>query len=685
MRLLRSPRLRAGLAALVLTVVVVGALGAWQVSADRGSQRTQIIDGELTAARLASSAVESGMLSRLQLVTNLAEQGIAKTINDNSPAKLQQLASTVRGLYPEIHEPCGRFRRRQVARGLTGWSQPCRHRRVEQAGLCGRNKEPKVLCVAGLLLDRGRARRRARRPILLGQQQHPGRGDRLHDPGEQLRFDHRVDGAAKRWVHRGRRPEGTALTGPGTRSGDVYKKSAVVADALSGKEGTGQESLPGFSGSRLVAYSPVGDLGWAVVVEQPMSSLDNPIATLTLHLALIDLLVVLIAVVTAVLLARLLGQLAKERDEASAVLASVGEGVAIVDAAGKVVRLNPALEKLSGHTGESARDLPWTEAFPFTDERNQKLAWPDSVVARAMSERRVVASHGFSRMLLAVNGTSIPVAVTAAPLTTDDGQVNGAVAVIRDMSREHEVDELKSSLVSTVSHELRTPLTMIRGFSELLLSRSDLDATRSKKALEHINDSSQRLGRLIDDLLSVSRIESGGLSTALSVVEMSGVLEEVLVSFISVGAERVSTELPDGLPKVLADPDQLYQVLLNLVSNALKYSPADAPVRISARVVPGQVHVSVTDRGIGMTPSEVAQVFGKFARVDRPEVREVGGTGLGLYITRRLVDMMGGSIWVRSKAGEGSVFTFSIRLAPPEHTNGSRKENEQVYAQAADR
>jgi two-component system, sensor histidine kinase and response regulator len=78
-------------------------------------------------------------------------------------------------------------------------------------------------------------------------------------------------------------------------------------------------------------------------------------------------------------------------------------------------------------------------------------------------------------------------------------------------------------------------------------------------------------------------------------------------------------------------------------------------------------------------------VFGKFARVDRPEVREVGGTGLGLYITRRLVDMMGGSIWVRSKAGEGSVFTFSIRLAPPEHTNGSRKDNEQVYAQAADR
>jgi two-component system phosphate regulon sensor histidine kinase PhoR len=345
--------------------------------------------------------------------------------------------------------------------------------------------------------------------------------------------------------------------------------------------------------------------------------------------------------------------------------------------------LNPALEKLSGRTSDSAKDLPWTEAFPFADERNKKLVWSDSVVARAMSERRVVASHGFSRTLLAVNGSSIPVAVTAAPLTNAEGQIDGAVAVIRDMSREHEVDELKSSLVSTVSHELRTPLTMIRGFSELLLARPDLDPSRSQEALEHIHESSQRLGRLIDDLLSVSRIESGGLGTALGEIGLAGVLDEVLVSFISNGADRVSTELPEDLPLVLADPDQLYQVLSNLVSNALKYSSADAPVRVSARVAGDEVHVSVMDRGIGMTPAEVAQVFGKFARVDRPEVREVGGTGLGLYITKRLVDMMGGSIWVRSKATEGSIFTFSLRLTRPAAPPDDRKE--QVYAQAADR
>ena len=156
----------------------------------------------------------------------------------------------------------------------------------------------------------------------------------------------------------------------------------MVSAALDGKEGTGQTTLPGFSGSRLVAYSSVPDLGWAVLVQDPISSLDNPIGTLTLHLALIDAVVVLIAVVTAVLLARLLGQLAKERDEASAVLASVGEGVAIVDQSGKVIRTNPALERLSGHTSASAKDLSWTEAFPFTDERHRELEWSESVVAR---------------------------------------------------------------------------------------------------------------------------------------------------------------------------------------------------------------------------------------------------------------------------------------------------------------
>jgi PAS domain S-box-containing protein len=652
------------------------------VTAARDSQRTQIVNGELTAARLASSVVESGISSRLQLVSNLAEQNVAKTLNDTRPGDLQSLVDEVRGLYPQFETLSV-----DSASGILLAVSP-KGEGTPGTRVLGKPAFAGAIATGAPYVSQA-FRLSGRGPLVIGLAAPFFSGKTLAGVivctipvtnfGSIIGSSGLQSGGSIVVVDQ----SGRALTGPAVSSGASYVHTQAASKALHGTEGTGTATLPGFAGSRLVAYTPVTHLGWGILVEQPMSALNDPIGTLTVHLALIDVLVVVIAVVTAFLLARLLGQLAKERDEAAAVMASVGEGVATVDAAGRVVRLNPALEKLSGHTSDSARGLQWIEVFPFVDDRNQVLAWGESVVGRAMSERRVVASHGFSRTMLAANGANIPVAVTAAPLTTDDGQISGAVAVIRDVSREREVDELKSSLVSTVSHELRTPLTMIRGFSELLLSRQDLDSKRSKEALEHIHDSARRLGRLIDDLLSVSRIESGGLRSELRPVGLRQVVDEVLVTLESTGGSRVDTDLAAGLPPVLADPDQLFQVLTNLLSNALKYSSAESRVRLSATVARDELHISVSDEGIGMTPGEAAQVFGKFSRVDRPEVREVGGTGLGLYITRRLVDMMGGSIWVRSKAGEGSVFTFSLRVAPAD--DGGVVAKEQVYAQAADR
>lgn len=669
--------------ALVVVAIVVGVLGAWQVTSARSSQRSQIVNGELTAARLASSALASGMYSRLQLVTTLANQNVADLISQESPPQLQKLADQIRALYPE-------FSSLAVDRAdgtLLTVSPANRGRRGENvknkpvfAGFA-KTKKPYVspaFHASGLGLVIGLAA-----PFYYdGTKTLAGVivcTIKVSDFGSIIGSSHLQSGGSIVVLDQ----SASVLTGP--EAGTRVRRAAytTVSAALAGHEGTTESAVPGFSGNRFVAYSPVKNLGWAVLVEQPTSALNGPIGALTFRLALIDLLVLVVIVAAAVGLARLLAALASERDESAAVLASVGEGVAIVDALGRVVRLNPALERLSGLDTDSAKGRDWMDAFPFLDERSQVVPWRESVVCRAIAERTVVASHGFTRTLVTASGASVPVAVTAAPLVNDDGQVTGAVAVLRDVSREREVDELKSSLVSTVSHELRTPLTMIRGFSELLLSRSDLDSARSKQALEHIHDSSRRLGRLIDDLLSVSRIESGGLGSELRPTDLQQVVNASLVAFASNGGDRVVAELPGDLPAVVADPDQVVQVLTNLVSNALKYSKSNAPVRIGARVAGDEVHVSVTDHGIGMTPEEAAQVFGKFSRVDRPEVREVGGTGLGLYITRRLVDMMGGSIWVRSKGGEGSVFTFSLRVASPSDSAGDTEE--QVYAQAFDR
>jgi two-component system, OmpR family, phosphate regulon sensor histidine kinase PhoR len=219
--------------------------------------------------------------------------------------------------------------------------------------------------------------------------------------------------------------------------------------------------------------------------------------------------------------------------------------------------------------------------------------------------------------------------------------------------------------VSTVSHELRTPLTMIQGFSELLLTR-DLSEKRSQEALKQINASAERLSRLIEDLLSVSRIESGRLVARTEPERLDEVIEEVVGGFDEREDRSLVVDVEPHLPKVMADRDKLVQILTNLVSNALKYSAPHTPVDVAADRVGSSVQVAVTDRGIGLTEEEQTQLFSKFFRADRDEVRDAGGTGLGLYIAKSLVEMQSGQLWVNSRIGEGSTFHFTLPVATEE-------------------
>jgi signal transduction histidine kinase len=214
--------------------------------------------------------------------------------------------------------------------------------------------------------------------------------------------------------------------------------------------------------------------------------------------------------------------------------------------------------------------------------------------------------------------------------------------------------------VSTVSHELHTPLTMIQGFSELLLTRA-LGPDKSLEALRQINSAATRLCRLIDDLLSVSRIESGRLTVRAAPVELTEVIQEVVAGF---PADRIIEPDVEGFwPPVMADRDMMVQILTNLVSNALKYSSPDKAVSVRARRNGTTAEVAVEDLGIGMTDDEAGRIFRKFFRADRDEVRQAGGTGLGLYITKELVEKQGGQITVRSEPGRGSTFVFTVPVA----------------------
>jgi signal transduction histidine kinase/CHASE3 domain sensor protein len=323
--------------------------------------------------------------------------------------------------------------------------------------------------------------------------------------------------------------------------------------------------------------------------------------------------------------------------EARAVFYAIADGVLLTDPFGRVTAVNRALEALTGWTEDEARGRTYAEVLPIA---TPQVGGPADLVSRY--------------------GRKVPVTVSSAPIFDARGRVVGGVDVIRDVSKEREIDEVKSALISTVSHELRTPLTLIHGFAELLVLR-DMPVERQRSSAVEILDASRRLARLIDDLLSVSRMESGRLVLDPRPLDLGSVVERILSPFRAMAATHtLRAKLPGSLPVVWGDPDKVEQILTNLVGNAIKYSPGGGEVLVTVQHDGDSVQVSVRDQGIGMSPRDMGQLFEKFYRVDRDEVRRAGGTGLGLYITKRLVEMHGGRLWAESWPGVGSVFSFTL-------------------------
>ncbi|MGH2772192.1 MAG: sensor histidine kinase, partial [Actinomycetota bacterium] len=370
----------------------------------------------------------------------------------------------------------------------------------------------------------------------------------------------------------------------------------------------------------------------------------------------------------------LLRALNTERTRLSAVLRSAAEPVLTTDTRGTIETINPAMERLAGWSESEARGRKYSEVYRLFDARGEAVGDDKRLLARAIRERKPIASHGFESFLESKDGIRIPVSITASPVIDDKGVLTGGVDVLRDVSREKEIDHMKSSLISTVSHELRTPLTMIQGFAELLLTR-EFDRDNSREALSQIHKSAERLGRLIEDLLSVSRIESGRLTAKKSRMELGPAIAEGIAAVSP--SRQVEVQIDEDLPAAFADKDMVVQIVTNLVSNAVKYSPHGAPVRVAARANGASLQVSVADQGIGLSSAESDKLFNKFYRVDRPEVKEAGGTGLGLYITKSLVENQGGTIAVESVKDKGSTFTFSLPLAPDDDVNPP-EENEKA-------
>jgi signal transduction histidine kinase/DNA-binding response OmpR family regulator len=344
-----------------------------------------------------------------------------------------------------------------------------------------------------------------------------------------------------------------------------------------------------------------------------------------------------------------------EANKNEAVLQSIGDGVIVFDQNRQAIVVNPAACSI----------LECSEAdvisYDITKLMGKSVNEDDQAVVRSLIE-----GGGPPRAGLKITWGRKTVAIGFAPVQLPSTEQGGTVVVLRDITREAEVDRMKSEFVSMVSHELRTPMTAIKGYLELLLTGATADPQMQRSFLEIAKTNADRLGQMVDELLDVSRIEAGKIQMRFQGVSLRRIINDVATMVQkAIGKKDVPLRLniPEDLPDVLADSGRITQVVTNLISNALKYT-LEGHVDVTARIAGDQVQVDVSDTGIGMTEEDQAKLFTRFFRASTARASDISGTGLGLAITRSLIEMHGGKIWVKSIVGQGSTFSFTLPVLP---------------------
>jgi two-component system phosphate regulon sensor histidine kinase PhoR len=258
-----------------------------------------------------------------------------------------------------------------------------------------------------------------------------------------------------------------------------------------------------------------------------------------------------------------------------------------------------------------------------------------------------------------------------AIVKSDDDQPMGIVVIFNDITEIRSIERMKTAFVSTVSHELRTPLTSIKGFISTLLQDEDgtfYDHETQREFYTIIDTECDRLTRLISDLLNVSRIEAGrALDLNPKSVTLPALIDKVVtVQKSYTDKHQLVIDIKNELPTIVADEDKVDQILTNLTNNAIKYSPSGGTITVSAVAEGDIVRMAVSDQGMGIPKEHLPKVFERFHRVDNRDTRKVGGTGIGLYLVKHLVEAHGGKIWVESEHGKGSSFIFELPKCPPQ-------------------
>lgn len=377
--------------------------------------------------------------------------------------------------------------------------------------------------------------------------------------------------------------------------------------------------------------------------------------------------------------AKLASSLRDERMKSDIILNAIEDGVVLVDDQQTIQLFNPGASNITGWSAGDARGLTWQAVFKFVNEKGEPVyATQKDPMQHLLTTKETVRDNAAN--MVTKSGKTIAVNLVITPVLDEQKQFTGAVCIFRDVSEERQEEAQRAEFISTASHEMRTPVAAIEGYLSLALNDkvATIDA-RARGYLEKAHSSTEHLGKLFQDLLTSAKAEDGRLTSHPDVIEIGSFLEQ-LAGDLRFAAEKKGLEVDfifgsyrtadpnkttsgdrvvNPLFYTYADPDRMREVITNLFDNAVKYTDSG---KISIGLTGNEqvVQFFVRDTGVGIPPEDIPHMFQKFYRVDSSATRTIGGTGLGLFISRKIVELYGGRIWVESELGKGSTFYINL-------------------------
>lgn len=333
-----------------------------------------------------------------------------------------------------------------------------------------------------------------------------------------------------------------------------------------------------------------------------------------------------------------------EREKVAALQSIIGAGVLLLSKERQVTMLNRAAEKLFNVSSEAALGQPF-----ITLVRDHEM---DAIVQKCLEKAEQ------QRGIVQVGGGKRYLDMTATPLS------NGTLVLVQDITGIRRLEKVRQDFIANISHELRTPIASLKALLETLHDGAINDKNVAEDFLQRMQVETDKLAQMVSELSELSRIESGELALKLETVDVGAAVERV-ADRLRAQAERAQLSIildnsPD-LPRIMADESRLEQVLVNLVHNAIKFTPQNGEITISSKVEGENILVTIADTGVGIPADDLPHIFERFYKVDR--ARSGGGTGLGLAIAKHIVQAHGGNIWAKSDEGKGSTFAFTLPIA----------------------